>query len=115
MLKVSGLEFKQFLNDPKFWVDHQTWYEFDSFYVNDTDRTDDDVDHDELLPTDVIKIEAGTVHLTDSDTEGVSLNSYFKKWKKLQTEGYVLVKLKKKDIEPFKLHVKTFKNASVVS
>lgn len=92
-MKVEGALWKQFYNDEEYWAGH---------YHDDVLITFDGVeqeDYDNPADDSVVKIESGYVYKEGDDfhtsTRDVSLSSFFRKWKKIQTTTVIVVTVDK--------------------
>lgn len=93
-MKTTGALWKEFYNDEAFW---------EGYYHDDTLIFFDDVEVEEYedpLPGSVVKIESGYVYKTDGDSftsHDLSLETFFKRWKKKQTTRTMVVTVDKDD------------------
>lgn len=105
MKKMTGKEWNEFYSDPVFWEDG-VWYEGEEFSVDGqvVENCNDITIKDDAI----VRISGGVVFLNDDDKEGISLESYFTKWKKLQTEETILFKIHKNKAEEVKRIIKAY-------
>lgn len=88
MVKTTGIEWKRFYSDKQFWPDG-VWHD-DEFITIDGENANPDTCLSEVPDEAKMTIDGGFVMFPDSDGEGPSLESYFKKWRKAQnTEFFV--------------------------
>lgn len=93
-MKTTGALWKEFYNDEAFW---------EGYYHDDTLIFFDDVEVEEYedpLPGSVVRIESGYVYKTDDDSftsHDLSLETFFKRWKKKQTTRTMVVTVDKDD------------------
>lgn len=88
-MKVEGALWKLFYNDEGFWEGH---------FHDDTLITFDGIeqqDYENPAPGSVVKIEAGYVYKHSDGYPCVSLTSFFRKWKKIQTTTVIVVTVNK--------------------
>lgn len=92
-MKVQGALWKQFYNDEEYWKGHyhdDTLITFDGVEQEDYENPADDA---------VVKIESGYVYKDGDDfhtsARDVSLASFFRKWKKIQTTTVIVVTVEK--------------------
>lgn len=92
-MKTTGVLWKEFYNDEAFW---------EGYYHDDTLILFDDVEVEEYedpSPDAVVKIESGYVYKTDDSftSHDLSLETFFKRWKKKQTTRTMVVTVDKDD------------------
>jgi hypothetical protein len=93
-MKTTGALWKEFYNDEAFW---------EGYYHDDTLIFFDDVEveeYEDLLPGSVVRIESGYVYKNDGDSftsHDLSLETFFKRWKKKQTTRTMVVTVDKDD------------------
>lgn len=92
-MKTTGALWKEFYNDEAFW---------EGYYHDDTLILFDDVEVEEYedpSPDAVVKIESGYVYKTDDffTSHDLSLETFFKRWKKKQTTRTMVVTVDKDD------------------
>lgn len=92
-MKTTGALWKEFYNDEAFW---------EGYYHDDTLILFDDVEVEEYedpSPDAVVKIESGYVYKTDDffTSHDLSLETFFKRWKKKQTARTMVVTVDKDD------------------
>lgn len=93
-MKTTGALWKEFYNDEAFW---------EGYYHDDTLIFFDDVEVEEYedpLPGSVVRIESGYVYKNDGDSftsHDLSLETFFKRWKKKQTTRTIVVTVDKDD------------------
>lgn len=95
--KTTGAEMKAFIQSD--WGDgvYMTGYAID---VNGErfDEFGESFEEEDLNPTDKVVIVAGSVVNDESDSE-VSLQTFFKRWKKIQSTAYLSVECSKEKLE----------------
>lgn len=94
-MKTTGALWKEFYNDEAFW---------EGYYHDDTLIFFDDVEVEEYedpLPGSVVRIESGYVYKTDDffTSHDLSLETFFKRWKKKQTARTMVVTVDKDDFD----------------
>ncbi|MEI9553692.1 hypothetical protein [Enterobacter hormaechei] len=92
-MKVQGALWKQFYNDEEYWKGHyhdDVLITFDGVEQEDYDNPADDA---------VVKVESGYVYKTDDDfpssRHDLSLATFFRRWKKIQTTEVIVVTVDK--------------------
>lgn len=91
-VKTTGIEFKQFYNDPKFWPEG-AWHD-DELITIDGVEAGCDVDLSKVEDGAKLVIEGGAVLTKDNDQVN-SLEGYFKKWRKEQSTVTMVVTVDK--------------------
>lgn len=88
-VKTTGAEFNRFYTDVTYWT-ADIWHEDEVITINGAPRNpDESLDN---LPDDaVVCIQDGFIDSSRSDWKVVSLESFFKKWRKAQTTKTVVV------------------------
>ncbi|APD20467.1 hypothetical protein KNT59_gp111 [Klebsiella phage KPV15] len=94
-MKTTGALWKEFYNDEAFW---------EGYYHDDTLILFDDVEVEEYedpSPDAVVKIESGYVYKTDDffTSHDLSLETFFKRWKKKQTARTMVVTVDKDNFD----------------
>ncbi|UKS71773.1 hypothetical protein FRZ284_00197 [Klebsiella phage vB_KpnM_FRZ284] len=94
-MKTTGALWKEFYNDEAFW---------EGYYHDDTLIFFDDVEVEEYedpSPDAVVKIESGYVYKTDDffTSHDLSLETFFKRWKKKQTARTMVVTVDKDNFD----------------
>lgn len=94
-MKTTGTLWKEFYNDEAFW---------EGYYHDDTLILFDDVEVEEYedpSPDAVVKIESGYVYKTDDffTSHDLSLETFFKRWKKKQTARTMVVTVDKDNFD----------------
>ena len=94
-MKTTGALWKEFYNDEAFW---------EGYYHDDTLILFDDVEVEEYedpSPDAVVKIESGYVYKTDDffTSHDLSLETFFKRWKKKQTAHTMVVTVDKDNFD----------------
>lgn len=87
-MKVEGALWKLFYNDEEYWKEYfhdDTLILFDGVEVDEYDNPNPDA---------VVKIESGYVYQGNYESQ-VSLESFFRKWKKKQTTTVIVVTVEK--------------------
>lgn len=88
--KTTGAEFKRFYDDKQFWPDNSdTYHEYEVVLVNGEDHGDKGYEN---IPDDAIVILIhGIVFNAQHGSEEPSFETYFKRWRKLQTTTSIVV------------------------
>lgn len=95
-MKTTGALWKEFYNDEAFW---------EGYYHDDTLIYFDDVEVEEYedpAPNTVVKIESGYVYKSDGNSftsHDLSLETFFKRWKKKQTTRTIAVTIDKENFD----------------
>ncbi len=91
-IKTTGAEFKRFYDDPKFWPEDggDTYHDDVLFYI-DGSVIEDGYDISDVPDGAQVKIEGGTVFSPNLANCMMNFETYFRRWKKLQTTSVVLV------------------------
>lgn len=82
-VKTNGAEFKRFYSDEGFWPE-DTWHD-EALITVDGVEQEDGVDTEALADHAIVKIEGGVVFGPMWESEGPSLETHFKRWRKQQT------------------------------
>lgn len=99
MIKTTAVVYNKFLTDPDYWpVD--AYMDDVEIYV-DGILSEDGVDTEKLPPDSKIEIGVGYITNPDGDALG-SLQSFFKKWLRLQTNSIIMVECENSQIEEIK-------------
>lgn len=85
--KISGAEFKRFFHDDQYWAPASHW---DDVLLTINGKPEPDFDVDTLNDADEVKVESGDVYFNDSD-KTIQVATFFKSWKKAQTESILIV------------------------
>ena len=107
MVKVSGAEWKAFMNDEAYWG-KDTYFDDAEFTLNGEVKPDDlDFDTTQIANTDILEVVNGGIY-SESKPEhnNKSLESMFRRWRKLQTHTSFVVTCKKDHVEAIKRSVK---------
>ena len=107
MIKTTGKEFKAFMADEGYWP--EGWFMDDIEVTFDGSPDDSSTQYEDLLDTCEVAIVSGSIYKGDYGGDVISLESFFKKWKKLQTVEYVTVEIPKGKSDELKAFVKTLK------
>jgi len=101
-VKTTGAEFKRFYNDATFWP-QDAWHEDEEFEV-DGEPISEDLAIEDVPDNATVKITGGCVlGLPDrQDGEGLSLESFFKKWRKVQNTVVLVVECDKSILDSLK-------------
>lgn len=106
--KTSGIEFKRFYNDAKYWPPGaDVWHEDVTYVINGKELSDDE-DPTKVTDSDVVVIHGGMVMKSPLYKEGnePSVESYFRRWKKEQTTTAFVVECDVAKIEVIKAAIK---------
>lgn len=81
--KTTGVEWKRFYGDKTAWPEG-TWHEDEELTVDGEAWT---WDHDMMTIADgaVLTVAGGIVYLNEGDTDGPSVETHFKRWRKAQS------------------------------
>ncbi|MDR9836893.1 MULTISPECIES: hypothetical protein [Herbaspirillum] len=79
--KTSGAEFKQFYNDKAFWPE-DAWHE-DSVILVDG-KPHEDLSDNQIADSAKVVIDSGHVFFSREDSAGVSMATFFNRWRKVQ-------------------------------
>ncbi|WP_413460667.1 hypothetical protein [Herbaspirillum huttiense] len=79
--KTSGAEFKQFYNDKAFWPE-DAWHE-DSVILVDG-KPHEDLSDSQIADSAKVVIDSGHVFFSREDSAGVSMVTFFNRWRKVQ-------------------------------
>lgn len=97
-VKTSGAEWKRFYSDSEFWPDGVT--HTDGILTINGEVIDDDDYADSLIEASArVTISDGVVFLHEDDTDGPTLEAYFKRWRKKQTTAYLVVEVIHEKVE----------------
>lgn len=102
MAKTTGLVYKEFMKDEKYWGSHIC----DDVYLL---VDGEEYEEDELLIKDeaTVKIEGGVVYQDDSmERELCSYSLFFKRWLNLQSKASVIVTVPKEALDELKEFIK---------
>lgn len=94
-MKTNGALWKEFYSDEAYW---------DGYYHDDTLILFDGIEveeYEEPLPGSVVTIESGYVYKNDeiSPAHDLSLETFFKRWKKKQSTRTIVVTVNKDDFD----------------
>ena len=89
MVKTTGFEFKKFYDDKIMWPEGS--YHEDEIITIDGKESDYETDLSKVNDSSKITISGGIVFLNEDDTDGPSLESYFKLWKRKQVNTTILI------------------------
>lgn len=95
-VKMTGVEFKKFMDDKTFWPEG-AYYEDEEMFVNGV-RLEMDLPPENVKDSDSIAIRGGFVYLKDGDYVS-SFVTFTKRWLKQQTCSIVLVEVPKEHLE----------------
>lgn len=102
MIRTTGAEYKRFYNDDEAWP-ADTWYEDESMEVNGENWDDREVVE---IPDDaIVKLSGGIVLGHPGGTEP-TLETHFRRWKKLQTTATFVVECDLAKVENVKAAIK---------
>lgn len=106
MIKTNGAEFKRFYTDDAFWPDSDgsTWHEDELVTV---DGKCYEQDYSNVPDSAVVTIADGIVFSHKWDSESApSFETYFKRWRKLQTTETFTVEAPKDKLDAIKAAIK---------
>ena len=84
-VKTTGAEFKKFYEDQNLWPE-DVWHEEARLFVDDVEQVDGGIDINNLSDSATVTIEGGVLlGVLWEDGDGPSLETYFLRWKKLQS------------------------------
>lgn len=88
--KTTGAEFKRFYDDKQFWPDDaDTYHEEEVVMVNGKDHGDNGYEN---IPDDaVVTLSHGIVFNAQQGSDEPSFETYFKRWRKLQSTTSLIV------------------------
>lgn len=89
--KTNGAEFKRFYSDSAFWPDG-AWHEDVTFLV-DGQQADDSVDMSAVADGAEVTIDGGIVLGAQPEGREPSVETHFKRWRKLQTTKTLVVEV----------------------
>ena len=92
-IKTTGLEFKRFYNDKSIWG-YGVYYEEEELTVDGIILKDND-EIDSIPDSAKVALSGGVVYLNPSDTDGPSMEKYFRMWKKKQDTEIIVCEVKK--------------------
>jgi hypothetical protein len=103
-VRTNGSELKAFFADKTFWPDDQPggnniWHDELTLIINDDEDLNPVVEN--LLDSDHVKITYGDVYYSNTSLR-VSVETYFKRWKKTTTHTSVLVSVPNEHLEAVK-------------
>lgn len=109
--KTTGAELKAFYTDPKAWGEDaegksKYWCEDVTLLVNGEEKGDEFSIHDHLKDADQVKILSGWVYSTESTEDCASFDSRFRKWRKEQSTGSLVVEFPKEKEEAIKAAIR---------
>ena len=105
-MKVKGAEWNRFYFDDSYWK-KDYWHEGSVIKINGEEFEDEtDADLSALNPSDDLEITEGVVYLDEYGSKWVSLESFFKKWRKGQTHETVCVLIPKDKVDDIKKYLK---------
>ncbi len=94
MIKTTGAEFKAFYSDKTAWPDG-SWHEDDGITVDGVNAYDEDMDLTKVHDSSKITIEGGIVFKNDQATDGPTMESHFRAWRKRQNTATLSVSVDK--------------------
>ena len=104
-VKASGIEVKAFYSDPEYWPEG-VWHEDEILEIDGILVEEGSVDLSIISDTCIVSISDGYV----TNKEGKDLGSfekYFKRWRKSQDSVFLLIEIKKNNIETMELIIKS--------
>ena len=100
-IKTTGAEFKRFYSDKEWWPKGR-WHEGEDVKINGEDVDSTEADLGSVVDTDRLSISGGFVYDDNNDTDCGSLESYFRKWRKQQTNIFLSVECPKDRVDAVK-------------
>ncbi len=94
MIKTNGKEFKAYYSDKQAWPDG-AWHEDDGITVDGVPAYENDMDLTKVQDNAKITIEGGIVLKDDQSTDGPSMESHFRAWRKNQNTTFLSVEVPK--------------------
>lgn len=90
-IKITGYEFKKFMNDDKYWKERSehTYYDDAEITINDKYYNDYIDGIDSIDDKDIVRIHSGIVYFDEHSD--ISLITFFKKWRKIQSTSYFMI------------------------
>jgi hypothetical protein len=106
-VKTNGAELKAFFDDQEYWG-ATGWYEETEFFINKSDEPEYEIDPNEVAPSDMILMVGGIYYPSSTATteEGVSLESFFRRWRKKQNTTTLVVECSKDHEDAVKTAIK---------
>lgn len=113
-VKTTGFEFKTFYNDNEYWnklldaddkVNGEVYHDEMQLEVNGVQCDESFSIEDELKDEDAVVIRSGFIVSTSREMP-LSMESFFKAWRKEVDTAYVLIKVPKAKLEAVKVAVK---------
>lgn len=101
-MKTTGAELKRFYKDDSFWTKGAS---IDDWYL-EIDGTEVDPDDIDTVPDEAKVSFQGTVFLDSENEDWITLDAFFRRWRKKQTHAIALVELPKDQLEDLKQLVK---------
>lgn len=99
-VKMTGAEWLAFYSDPSFWP-KGAWHDDEEFLV-DGSPASDGLDLAKVPPEASITVSGGIVYIRATDNHGPSLESYIRRWRKVQTTTMIAVEVPKEKLEAVK-------------
>lgn len=103
MIKMTGAEFWEFYNDPKFWPEG-VWHDDEVMTVNGAVVSD--YSTETILPDSQVTIDGGVIFLDEEGEESRSFEGHIKKWRKSCTVAYFTVEAPKDKLDAIKTAIK---------
>ena len=94
MIKTTGAEFKAFYADKIAWPE-DAWHEGETITVDGEVDDDYDFDIEQIADAAKVTIEGGIVFKDDKATDGPTMESYFRAWRKRQNTATLSVTVDK--------------------
>ncbi len=95
--KTTGAEFKRFYSDQSFWPS-DAYTEDEELMVNGH-PFDQYADPTTIDDSALMTVAGGIVYLKAGDTDGPSLEAYFKRWRKVQTTVFLSIEVSKDKVD----------------
>jgi hypothetical protein len=90
-VKTNGAEFKRYYADKTAWPD-TAYHEETLILVNGVPYDDAEIKLEDVADDAAIKIESGFVHMSE-DSDYVTMESHFRKWRKKQVVSTLLIEV----------------------
>jgi hypothetical protein len=109
--KTTGLELQAFYNDDDYWKNapgqaEGFWHEEIMLEVNGKEVPEDFSIANDLQPDDQVVIIDGTVLSSIPNVDAQLFESFFKKWRKVQSIGYLAVEAPKDKLDAIKAAIR---------
>ena len=91
MVKTTGAEWKRFYTDPTAWPDG-AWHEEEEITI-DGEPAHEDADLNDVADSASMTISGGIVFMTNDADEGPTMETHFKRWRKLQNTVFLAIEV----------------------